>query len=77
VVVAVFLGLEFFSYCMDRRQFSFRQKMRFIRKSFFNVLGVGISAYLLLLAPVINFGILPLAAVGATLCFLKREGAKL
>lgn len=73
LVVAVFMGLEFFSYSMDRRNFTFRQKMEFARVRFLNVLGVGISAYALMLAPVINFCVMPLAAVGATLNFLGYE----
>ncbi|MBI5186492.1 MAG: EI24 domain-containing protein [Nitrospinae bacterium] len=73
LVVAVFLGLEFFSYSMDRRSFTFRQKMGFARRRFLNVLGVGISAYALMLVPLVNFGVLPLAAVGATLDFFEYE----
>ena len=72
IVLAIFLGLEFFSYSLDRRDYSFKQKLRFIKDNFFNVMGVGTSAWILLMIPFINFSILPLTAIGATLCFCKR-----
>ena len=62
-VVAITLGLEFFSYSLDRRDYSFKQKLRFIRIRFFELLGVGLSAWALLLVPIINFSILPLSAI--------------
>lgn len=73
IVIAIFLGLEFFSYSLDRKDYSFMQKLFFIKNNFFDVLGVGISAWILLLIPVINFSILPLAAIGATICFCGYE----
>lgn len=76
LVVAIFLGLEFFSYSLDRRDYSFKQKLHFIKINIFDVLGVGLSAWILLLIPVINFSILPLAAIGATLCFCGYEEKK-
>lgn len=72
LVLALFLGLEFFSYSLDRRDYSFKQKLRFIKENFLDVLGVGISALVFLLIPIINFSILPLTAIGATLCFCKN-----
>lgn len=74
LVLAIFLGLEFFSYSLDRRNYSFKQKLRFVKQRFFQVMGLGISAWILLLIPVINFCVLPLAAVGATLCFSQDKG---
>ncbi len=71
--LALFLGLEFFSYSLDRKNYSFKQKLVFVKQKFLVVAGVGISTSILLFIPVINFCVLPLAAVGATLCFCGYE----
>ena len=72
-ILVLFLGLDFFSHTLDRRDYSFKQKLSFIRERFFQALGVGISVWILLLIPIFNFAVLPLAAVGATLCFCENQ----
>ena len=69
---AYFLALEFLDYPLDRRGLSFKQKSRYVRGMGLGWLGFGSAVLVLGLVPVVNFALLPLAAMGGTLLYLER-----
>jgi len=72
LVTAYFLALEFLDYPLDRRGLSFKEKSRYVRSLGLGWLGFGSAVLLIGLVPVVNFTLLPLAAVGGTLLYLER-----
>jgi len=77
VVWAIFSGivlsLDFLSYSLDRHNFKFDEKVKYMRKNFSRCGGFGISIYLALMVPFLNVTIIPCAVVGATRLFLNTE----
>lgn len=69
---AYFLALEFMDYPLDRRGLSLKEKSRYVRGMGLGWLGFGSAVLVLGLVPVVNFALLPLAAVGGTLLYLER-----
>ncbi|MCB2227422.1 MAG: EI24 domain-containing protein [Desulfarculaceae bacterium] len=72
LITAYFLALEFMDYPLDRRGLSLKQKGRYVRGLGLGWLGYGSAILALGLIPVVNFALLPLAAVGGTLLYLER-----
>ncbi|BEQ15694.1 EI24 domain-containing protein [Desulfoferula mesophila] len=69
---AYFLALEFMDYPLDRRGLSLQQKSRYVRGMGLGWLGFGSAVLVIGLVPVVNFALLPLAAMGGTLLYLER-----
>lgn len=72
LVTSFFLALEFMDYPLDRRGLGLRQKLAYVRGMGLGWLGFGSAALVLGLVPLVNFALLPLAAVGGTLLYLER-----
>jgi uncharacterized protein involved in cysteine biosynthesis len=66
-----FLPLDYASYCLDRRRFSFAQKRRWLRARAPSSLGFGAAALLAYLIPGANLVVMPLLVVGGTLLALR------
>jgi uncharacterized protein involved in cysteine biosynthesis len=66
-----FLPLDYASYCLDRRRYSFAQKRRWLRAHAPASLGFGAAALLACLIPVANLAAMPLLVVGGTLLALR------
>lgn len=69
---AYFLALEFMDYPLDRRGLSLKQKARYVRSMGLGWLGFGSAVLVMGLVPVVNFTLLPLAAMGGTLLYLEH-----
>jgi len=69
---AYFLALEFMDYPLDRRGLSLKEKSRYVRGMGLGWLGFGSAVLVMGLVPVVNFALLPLAAMGGTLLYLER-----
>ncbi|MBU4383988.1 MAG: sulfate transporter CysZ [Proteobacteria bacterium] len=69
---AYFLALEFMDYPLDRRGLSLKEKSRYVRGMGLGWLGFGSAVLVMGLIPVVNFALLPLAAMGGTLLYLER-----
>jgi CysZ protein len=66
-----FLPLDYSSYCLDRRRYSFAQKRRWLRAHAPASLGFGAAALLVFLIPGANLVAMPLLVVGGTLLALR------
>jgi CysZ protein len=66
-----FLPLDYASYCLDRRRYSFAQKRRWLRAHAPASLGFGAAALLAFLIPGANLLVMPLLVVGGTLLALR------
>ena len=66
-----FLPLDYASYCLDRRRYSFAQKRRWLRAQAPASLGFGAAALLACLIPGANLVAMPLLVVGGTLLALR------
>ena len=66
-----FLPLDYASYCLDRRRYSFAQKRRWLRAHAPASLGFGAAALLACLIPGLNLVAMPLLVVGGTLLALR------
>jgi CysZ protein len=69
-VTCWFLAWEFLDYPLDRRGYSLRRKLGYLRGLGLRGFCFGAAVCLLGLAPLINLLLLPLAAVGGTLLYL-------
>jgi CysZ protein len=65
-----FVSLAYVDLPMERRRYLFKQKLNLFLENKFAMFGFGCGLTLLLMVPVLNFFVPPLAAVGATLLFL-------
>ncbi|RJX31283.1 MAG: hypothetical protein C4525_12010 [Desulfarculus sp.] len=72
LVTSFFLALEFMDYPLDRRGLRLREKIAYVRGMGLGWLGFGSAVLVLGLVPLVNFALLPLAAVGGTLLYLQR-----
>jgi len=71
VPASVLLGLTFLDYPLERRKVSTGGKLSFCWKHFAEVLGFGAVTYALMLVPIVNVLVIPPAAVGATVLYLR------
>jgi CysZ protein len=65
----MYLTLEFTSYSMDRRYYTWDRKKRFLRRHRARTLGFGTASFFLMLVPIVNAAFIPISAVGGTLLF--------
>lgn len=66
-----FLPLDYASYCLDRRRYSFARKRRWLRAQAPAALGFGMAAFLACVIPGANLLAMPLLVVGGTLLALR------
>jgi CysZ protein len=71
LLTVLFLPLDYASYTLDRRRYSFRDKRRWIRDHAGAVLGFGAAGFSIGLVPVLNFAAMPLLVVSGTLLVLR------
>ncbi len=73
VVFAIFfLPLDYASYTLDRRRYSFRQKRTWLMTNKPAVVGFGGAAFLICWMPGLNFLAMPLLVVGGTLLAIRN-----
>lgn len=77
IITLLFLPLDYASYVLDRRRYSFREKRHWVLSNAPVVLGFGASAFLGTLVPVLNLAAMPLLVVGGTLLALEIEPERL
>ncbi len=68
----LFLPLDYASYTLDRRRFSFTEKRRWVTSHAPAMVGFGAAAFLTCLVPLLNFAAMPLLVVGGTLLALRH-----
>ncbi|MBI2027329.1 MAG: EI24 domain-containing protein [Deltaproteobacteria bacterium] len=73
LVTIIFIAFEYVDYSMGRRHLSLSQKCRWIQSHFSLCLGFGCATFVLFFIPLINFTIIPVAVVGATLLYVEKE----
>ncbi|MBN1960787.1 MAG: EI24 domain-containing protein [Deltaproteobacteria bacterium] len=73
---ALLVAQEFVGLSLARRLVPFRQRWRWLRGHRLLCLGFGSTCMLLFAIPLLNFMLLPIAAVGGTLLFCDIEAAK-
>jgi len=71
-----FLPLDYASYTLDRRRYSFRQKRSWLMANKPVVLGFGCAAFLICWVPGLNFLAIPLLVVGGTLLAIRHAPAR-
>lgn len=71
-----FLGMENIDFPMARRNWKFSEKMVFWKREALLLTGIGAGSALVLLIPVVNFVLMPLVVIGATLSFVERQRAE-
>jgi len=76
IVTLLFLPIDYASYVLDRRRYSFREKRRWVAANVPVMLGFGAAAFLGCLVPVLNLAAMPLLVVGGTLLALRVEPEK-
>ncbi|MBW2493848.1 MAG: EI24 domain-containing protein [Deltaproteobacteria bacterium] len=67
-----FLPLDYASYTLDRRRYSFRQKRTWLMANKPVVAGFGCAAFLICWVPGLNFLAIPLLVVGGTLLAIRH-----
>jgi len=72
VFAVFFLPLDYASYTLDRRRYSFRQKRRWLLSNKPSAMGFGGAAFLICWVPGLNFLAMPLLVVGGTLLALRN-----
>jgi CysZ protein len=75
LVTLLFLPLDYASYTLDRRRYSFGDKRRWILAYSPVALGFGSAAFLTCLVPLLNFAAMPLLVVGGTLLAMRFGSA--
>jgi uncharacterized protein involved in cysteine biosynthesis len=73
VVSALGLAWEIFDHPFSRRGLTLGERLRWMRESFFAVLGFAAAAQAFLLIPGLDFFLLPVGIAGATRLFADRE----
>jgi len=78
VATGLFLVLDAWSYPLDRRQWTLRKKIGYVRGHFSLAVGLGLALFLLYLIPCAWFFVPPLAAIAGTriYCALALEGGR-
>jgi len=72
LVTGFFLALDFLDYPLERRGLGLGDKLRYTRRLGLTALAFGSGVFLLVLVPLLNLALLPLAAVGGTLLYLDH-----
>lgn len=68
-----YLAVEYTSYSMDRRLFTWREKQDYLSRHRARTLGFGTMAFAIMLIPVVNAAFIPVSAVAGTLLFCETE----
>ncbi len=68
---AWFLSLQFIDYPMDNNQISFKQMHQLMREKRWHNLGFGMSCTLIMIIPILNILLMPLAVSGATIMWVN------
>lgn len=68
-----FLSLEYTSFSMDRRLYTWDQKKRFLRGHRARSWGFGAMAMLILMVPLVNAFFIPISAIAGTMLFCDTE----
>lgn len=68
-----YLSLEFTSFSMDRRVYSWPAKRAFLRRFRARSMGFGAAAFLILMVPLVNAFFIPVSAIAGTLLFCDTE----
>ncbi len=71
-----FLPLDYASYTLDRRRYSFREKRSWLLANKPAALGFGGAAFLICWVPGLNFFAMPLLVVGGTLLAIRNAPAR-
>lgn len=71
---AVLLAAEYLEYPMERRRMSLRSRRQFVRRHFWELMGLGLPLLAGLAVPLVGVLSLPFGVVGGTLLFLELEG---
>jgi CysZ protein len=71
-----FLPLDYASYTLDRRKYSFRQKRTWLMANKPVVVGFGCAAFVICWVPGLNFLAMPLLVVGGTLLAIRHAPAR-
>ncbi len=70
---ARYLSLEFTSYSMDRRLYTWPQQRDYLRRFRGRTLGFGAMAFVIMLVPLLNALFIPISAVAGTILFCDTE----
>lgn len=73
LITIMFVSLEYTSFSMDRRLYTWTMKKRFLRERRPRTLGFGAMTFLILMTPVVNALFIPVSAVAGTLLFCDTE----
>jgi CysZ protein len=78
IPAGLFIALAYLDYPLDRRKLGVRQKLAFCRRHAAEVMGFGLTAYLVMMVPFLNVLMIPVAAVAGARLFvdLTREEAR-
>lgn len=68
-----FIVLEYTSYSMDRRYYTFERQRAFLRCHRARTVGLGAMAFVMVMIPVVNALFIPVSAVAGTLLFCDTE----
>ncbi len=68
-----YLSLEFTSFSMDRRLYTWNQKRGFLRRFRARSVGFGAAMFLVMMVPIVNAFFIPISAVAGTLLFCDTE----
>ncbi|MBW2692420.1 MAG: EI24 domain-containing protein [Deltaproteobacteria bacterium] len=71
-----FLPLDYASYTLDRRRYSFRQKRTWLMANKPVVVGFGCAAFMICWVPGLNFLAIPLLVAGGTLLAIRNAPAR-
>lgn len=70
------LSMEFTSYSMERRLWTWKRQKQFIRDHRARTLGFGMMAALVMTIPLVSAAFIPASAVAGTLLFCETEGER-
>ncbi len=73
IITMLFLAYDNLDYPLARRRLPFTVKWRFIFRHFASCLGLGAGALVWVVIPFLNFVVIPLTVVGATIVFCEIE----
>lgn len=68
-----YLSLEFTSFSMDRRLYTWSRKRDFLRRFRARSVGFGTTAFLTMMIPLVNAAFIPVSAIAGTLLFCDTE----
>lgn len=75
IAVIFFLAFEYLDFTLSRKRMKFREKWRLIMDNKSACFGMGTTFFFTTIIPFVNFFVMPLAVIGATLLFVQiRQG---